>query len=72
MARLKFDNYFTSNILRLLNYHPADLKTNDGEPFWIGFKKLPSALNYDNLDPTHKNFIHVYSVLLADALKIPF
>lgn len=56
-ARLKFDEYFNSNIKQLLYNFPSDAVTSSGLPFWSGPKKCPKHAIFDINDPEHIRFI---------------
>lgn len=71
VARLKFDDLFDHSIQNLLHIFPADHKDKDGQPFWSGPKRAPSAIHFDANDPLHVHFVESCANLIAFNLGIP-
>lgn len=71
LARVHFEINFHHNILNLLNMFPHDAKDKEGQPFWSGPKRAPSAIKYDPKDPVHALFISSCANLIAFNLGIP-
>lgn len=55
----------------MLSLFPADHKDKDGQPFWSGPKRCPSAVSFNSNDSRHINFVLTYANLIATALNIP-
>jgi len=68
MAKEQFNSYFDYTIQDLLFTFPLDAKDKEGNPFWSGPKRAPSAVKFDANDATHINFIVPMANLIAVAL----
>ena len=71
LARDHFNEYFDFSISDLLSLFPRDHKDKDGQPFWSGPKRCPSATKFDENDSRHVNFVFTYANLIAESLNIP-
>jgi len=56
----------------LLSIFPKDHLDKDGQPFWSGPKRAPSATKFDVNNQTHLDFVEAYSYLIATSLNIKF
>lgn len=71
IARTYFDQLFNHQILNLLNIFPPDHIGKEGQPFWSGPKRAPSAVYFDPKDPLHVHFVTACANLIAFNLGIP-
>jgi hypothetical protein len=55
-ARQQFDNLFNYKIRDLLHSHPEDYVTGEGVPFWSGYQRAPTPLQYDPNNEYHAEF----------------
>lgn len=62
---------FCYKITELLNQFPSDAKTPSGTPFWIGEKKCPTVLTFNNENKDHLDFIIAASNLIAYVVDFP-
>mmetsp|Transcript_12121 Transcript_12121/g.10436 ORF Transcript_12121/g.10436 Transcript_12121/m.10436 type:complete len:296 (+) Transcript_12121:1580-2467(+) len=65
LARDLFQDTFHNMIAQLLYTFPPEHKTESGQLFWSGLKRLPKTLNFDPEDETHVNFIFSTANLFA-------
>lgn len=65
LAREMFQDTFHNMIAQLLHTFPPDHKTESGQLFWSGLKRLPKILDYDPNDKTHAEFIFATANLFA-------
>jgi len=72
LALEQFNNYFDYTIQDLLSIFPKDHLDKDGQPFWSGPKRAPSATKFDVNNQTHLDFVEAYSYLIATSLNIKF
>jgi hypothetical protein len=70
MAIGVFYGLFRDKILDLIGLFPEDAKTKDGQPFWHGSKKFPTAAEYTPTDPVHFEFVRSAANMFACMLKI--
>ena len=68
MAKDQFNSFFDYTIQDLMAMFPLDAKDKEGNPFWSGPKRAPSAVKFDANDATHINFIVPMANLIAVAL----
>ena len=69
-ARLFFDEKFNHSIRQLLFNFPSDSLTSTGTKFWSGPKRAPLAIEFDETDPLHLQFVTSTAVLLASLFGI--
>ena len=50
---------------------PVDAKDKDGQPFWSGPKRAPSAQSFDPSDPLHVHFVVAAANLIAYTIGVP-
>jgi len=50
---------------------PIDAKGKEGQPFWSGPKRYPSAQTFDPSDPLHVKFVVAAANLIAYTLGVP-
>lgn len=70
-AKDQFNAYFDYGIQDLLSTFPKDAKDKEGNPFWSGPKRCPTAITFDASNPDHINFIVPAANLIAVALGLP-
>ena len=72
-ARIQFEQQYNNAILQLLYNFPKGSTTSSGAPFWSGPKRAPTALQYDNSNPTHSGFVIAGAALHAFnyGIKVP-
>ena len=70
VAREYFEQLFNHQILNLLNIFPIDAKDKDGQPFWSGPKRAPTAVPFDQNDPLHVHFVSAAANLIAYTIGI--
>ena len=70
-AKTQFNQYFDYAIRDLLHTFPKDAKDKEGNPFWSGPKRAPTAVTFDASNPQHINFIVPAANLIAVALGLP-
>ena len=66
----RFHELYLSNIEGLLKEHPRESVTEDGEPFWSGDRRIPTALKFDRANPLHMEFLVSASLLKAKAFNV--
>jgi ubiquitin-activating enzyme E1 len=71
VAREYFEHLFNHQIQNLLHIFPMDHKDKDGQPFWSGPKRAPSAFQFNLEDPLHVHFVSAAANLIAFNLGIP-
>lgn len=69
-AKQLFTDYFDYDIRNLLILYPADCKTKEGQPFWSGPKRCPTAINFDINEDRHAMFVHTFANLIALSLGL--
>ena len=47
-----------------------DSKTEDGEPFWSGDRRVPKPIKFDQTNPLHMSFLTSASLLKARAFNV--
>lgn len=57
LARIKFEDLFSSTIKQLLYNFPVDSLTSTGTPFWSGPKRAPDIMNFDASNSLHLDFV---------------
>ncbi len=67
-ARALFYKYFTKRILTINYNYPANYE-QDGKPFWVGSKRQPTPLEFDNT-PLNIAFIKSTAMILAKCLQV--
>jgi ubiquitin-activating enzyme E1 len=70
LARDIFQDTFYNMIASLLHTFPADHKTEAGQLFWSGLKRLPQAIEFDPKDNTHVEFVFATANLFAFVFKL--
>lgn len=65
-----FQDTFHNMIAQLLYTFPHDHKTEAGQLFWSGLKRLPKILDYDPQDPLHADFIYATANLFAFIFRL--
>jgi ubiquitin-activating enzyme E1 len=71
LARDMFQDLFHNMIAQLLYTFPPEHKTESGQLFWSGLKRLPKILNFNPEDPTHQDFIYSCANLFAYVFNLP-
>lgn len=71
VARQYFESYFNHQIQNLLHIFPVDHLDKDGQPFWSGPKRAPTAFHFNPEDPLHVHFVSACANLIAYNLGIP-
>lgn len=71
VARLHFESLFNHQIANLVHMFPPDHKDKDGQPFWSGPKRCPSATPFNPEDPLHAQFVTAAANLVAFNLGLP-
>lgn len=71
IAKEQFNDFFDYSIRDLLYTFPLDAKDKEGNPFWSGPKRAPTAIAFDAENPLHINFILPFANLIAVACGIP-
>ena len=71
IARRYFEEYFNHSIQNLIHIFPNDHKDKDGNLFWSGPKRAPSAIPFNPEDPLHAHFVAATANLIAFNLGIP-
>eukprot|EP00092_Neocalanus_flemingeri_P032732 GFUD01035603.1.p1 GENE.GFUD01035603.1~~GFUD01035603.1.p1 ORF type:complete len:1086 (+),score=321.65 GFUD01035603.1:80-3337(+) len=69
-ARLTWQELFHNQVAQLLHNFPPDQVTSTGSPFWSGPKKCPTALNFDQDDQMHFDFVESAANLRAGVYGI--
>lgn len=70
LARDIFQDTFYNMIASLLHTFPAEHKTEAGQLFWSGLKRLPQAIEFNPSDKTHVEFIFATANLFAFVFKL--
>lgn len=70
LARNRFDEFFSRNILNLLYLYPLDKKNDNGQPFWTGARKPPTAAVFDPSNDQHADFIVATTALFAEVFSV--
>lgn len=70
LAQELFHDLFRDRILNLIAAFPEDHKTEDGEPFWSGAKRFPTAAELNLDDENHMAFIMSTANILAANLGV--
>jgi len=60
-----FDKTFNEDIRLLIECYPKEAKDENGEQFWIGKRRFPSAIEYDSQNELHRHFIESAAKLFA-------
>lgn len=71
LAVQQFNDFFDYSIRDLLFTFPLDAKDKEGNPFWSGPKRAPTAIAFDAQNPLHLNFVLPFANLIAVACGIP-
>ena len=66
----KYTDNFDWRIRQLLYNFPPDHKTEDGQPFWSGSKKLPHNIPYDSNNDLCLLFVKRYAYIISRALGL--
>jgi ubiquitin-activating enzyme E1 len=62
---------FKHQIMQLQHKYPKNAVNSDGEPFWIGTKKYPKLVNFDENNENHINFVFSFANLWAHVHGLP-
>jgi ubiquitin-activating enzyme E1 len=71
LARDIFQDVFHNSIAQLLYTFPPEHKTESGQLFWSGLKRLPKVLDFNPSDETHVEFIFSGANLFAHIFGLP-
>merc|ERR1719329_462596 len=71
LAVNEFQDKFHDSICQLLHTFPVDHKTSEGNLFWSGPKRPPSAIKFDPSDALHLGFVAAAANLYAANLGLP-
>ena len=66
----KYTDNFDWRIRQLLYNFPPDHKTEEGQPFWSGSKKLPHNIPYDSNNDLCLLFVKRYAYIISRALGL--
>ena len=71
MAVNEFTVKFDHSVAQLVHTFPADHRTTDGNLFWSGPKRLPTAIRFSAQDPLHLSFVQSAANLIAFSVGLP-
>ena len=66
----RFHELYQANIEGLLREHPPNSVTEDGDLFWSGDRRTPTALAFDRHNPLHLDFVVTAALLKARAFNV--
>ena len=66
----KYYNYFVDAIENIIEDKPENFLDENGNLFWIGNKKFPHIINFNNNNEFCVNFIYHFSFIIAKILNI--
>ena len=67
---LLFNNYFNTEIKKLLTTFPENHINDDGNKFWSNGKRMPTPIDFDNMNEYHLDFIEATSNIIANIYQI--
>lgn len=71
LARMSLQENFHNQIAQLLHNFPVDYKTKDGQPFWSGPKRAPTAITFSTQEHDHLGYIVACANLYASIAGLP-
>jgi ubiquitin-activating enzyme E1 len=70
-AKAQFHTLFTAEIDGLMKEHPLGSLDDEGDPFWTGARRPPTAQQLDSRIPAHRQFVWWAAVLRARVYGVP-
>jgi ubiquitin-activating enzyme E1 len=70
-AKAQFHTLFTAEIDALMKEHPLGSLDDEGDPFWTGARRPPTAQQLDSRIPAHRQFVWWAAVLRARVYGVP-